>query len=477
MSAEVDNYLTEELKNEYSDIYPLLWLIYYRTDIDGRARLLEGEWDVVPSLPRRIGKRLTYIYELLKSRYDKSKPAILMSECFWDINRYDSFMNEILDNYNVIGTLCVYMCNPINLMKLDALRKKVLRRRVMPVGQRLVSYETKAVVAQIYDMLDEMKANGSTCADCRDKARSLFEKLRQTSETDINKMTVLLKKYNVEQFVTINEYNLPDYITILACKRCGIRTKEMFHYWVQEAGQFHSYGNLAVADQHMYWNDADRDFSLKYEHFVPGYQPTINTICGCPEVTTALLTESMEDIRKRQGTGKTITLLVPNAVQPSLWGDFTYTDFYKVTPLAIEKTLEYWEDIFREFKRFEENSGYKVLLRFHPTNVRQGYVDHAQKIVEKYGFEQIPVFREGLFESIKRSDVIFSFSSSSLYIGYILGCKCYCLDYHKIKVKKDFSNLDMQTVPLSELHSLVIPEERDEPRYDLCIDAAKVFEL
>lgn len=93
----------------------------------------------------------------------------------------------------------------------------------LPVGAGVSRWKTKKAVLKLYRAM-----LASQSGQCMNK---MMKRVEKRLDKDIQRMIRVLKVAEVEQYITVNEYYLKEYIIIAACKRLGIEVKLLHHHF------------------------------------------------------------------------------------------------------------------------------------------------------------------------------------------------------------------------------------------------------
>lgn len=417
----LDEILGEQFVIKYKDIYAILRLIYYRTETRGKEGIFSYDGDYSDTYSvliflKSVRKSIVYLVKYFFHKRAR-KPQAFLSDTFLTLDRYDEVMSEIMDTQSVCASFTVKDCGLRNIFGLNGLNKRRMEKRTVFLGSSVAGYRLKRAVEKWFEFLLFLIDNGETCSMHVDKTGLLLEEISKETNKRICKIVKVLKREQVNLFITINQYNLKDLLLIIACRKLNIVTKELYHC-----------SNCVVAlpdkgkrmldnytDELCAWNLSELRYIEKYITIVPILNNCKVTITGSPELSYYYMTENMKKYKKRDA----IILFVP-----------TYPIFLKreYRDVISEEDRQYLRGrkraIFDGIHTLASREGLDVYLRYHPIEPEM-IVEDDREIANLYSFNVLSKSREDLIKGLCWSKYAFSCMSSVLLSALAYKCECY----------------------------------------------------
>ena len=481
-----------EYYNEYGDIYPIIRLILYRIDIRGKEGLFTYD-EILGSKP---GKRQIMLaplrflgYGFLKitnsSGYGRKQRNVFVSDTFLKINRYEPLFEELNNSCKLVSALSV---GGIGLKHFFRNFYKN-RLRIMDFGLSVSGSKLKKAVDNIFDYFMELLKENKTCSQDQ-KVRLLLEELRVEAVERIDYLAGKFIRSGIDLFLTINQFNLRDVITIMACRKAGIWTKELCHYsnlaefiadpaaiWngIRDLGSDskenyyfpNSNETFMFVHETCQWSSNDAEFFRKYRGIKNIFGENLKiTGIGCPEITLKTVKE-----KKWRNKENVLTIFVPVAVL--FLGEKIKNNFSKKD---IEGVKEWSKKLYDDIKIVADRAQLEVWVRFHPSDPAC-FIESDKETIEKNGFKILTLERKGFDEAVELSKYIITSCSSAMTIANIFGCKCYCINY--FGEEYDFCGMDIIEVKEKDISKLELVEKESDYniKENLCMDVARLVDL
>ena len=373
----------------------------------------------------------------------KGDNKVLISDTLLCLDRYSDLLLEMMPEYNVVSYLKTGDCWRSNkyLKGMDAKRWET---RSIYVGDSVPEKGVEECVREIRLFFDYLKDNGNVCLDFRDEAERLFSKLLYETNKRVLFLIRKFKKHQIKQFITINQYNLRDVITIMACRKIGIISKELSHYSYCITPIDHNLNTSEFyKDKFFYtnecyvWNEAEKQW---YENYVKIYNNIFGDririiVSGCPEITY----KHFKYIASKKDKKNSIVFFVPSV-------EYIEGDYYN----SMEIRRLYFGEILKLSKRL----GCKVYVRYHPSEPNDNIKMEAN-IISKYGFEVCTNDKDRLNECLCESVIAITCKSSVASIAHIFGCKVYNIVFNEEQY--DYMGIDIENVKLNEISYIDYP--------------------
>lgn len=495
----IDTFLGEDCKKNFSDIMPIIRLILYHMD-EGKKRGIFG-YDDFCFPKHKIIKRVIWEYGKIryficrwrqKGRKKEKENAVYLSDTILGINRYESLLQEMDQECLIVASLTVNSCALHLLHIRHRIEREFFNKRTIDLGRTIIDESVKNSVDAIYDSFIELCKYGRTCADDKEKMFALFKTLQITVQERLNEIGEILIQNNINLFITINQLNLSDVLIIMACRKKGIRTKELEHFSscsvpissVDEAWygidkiigseenkkcyfpENQSY-KLKYTDELCQWGESDVKYYKKYWKIfnMLDSKCTITNV-GCPEITFKEVEKKMAKYSKRNS----ITLFVPSDV---FYLGMGHRDV--VTPSSIGELKKRREELFRQIKQLSIKENVSVYVKYHPTEPIE-YINNEKSIIEELGYTLLSADREEFYKSLCYSRAVFGSGSSTLVVATIFGCKSYCIKFSSERY--DFCGRNIEVISVNQIPEVYVPniDECCEMKGEECINVKQLIQ-
>lgn len=464
-------------EKKYEDIFPILWLILYRVYAPGKDRLFvqDGLYPDVCSIKSYLAFPLKYIvyiskniwYMCLRNVKKKSEGLYLFSDSFLLSKRYVSLQKMIIKQNNSIGTFTLQDCGLPIIDRVEKKRRTISKSiKILPLGMMVVSWKNKINIEKCYDLFKRLVENNESCENCADYADRILDSLQISCNRDAKRIARRLKKYKIKKFITVNQFNIKDYMCIMACRNIGIKTVEYMHYTPLFIDtRKHWENQFQYVDEIAFWCEADMLYYKKYiEPKVRFYSDCKFKVYGSPE----LLEQEIEEVCQKYERKRNITLFVPANEE------LRRNAFVKTNELTAEDFQDVKARIFRCIDIFAKSNKIEtVYLRYHP-GVPESYENGDADEIAKYGFVVVDDTRDSLIKCLGESVAAFGVASSALYLASAYGCEVYAIDFGISKL--DFCDIgNIKLVSCEQIETITLGSKIGI-RKELCADVDMMFE-
>lgn len=453
------------------ETYAMLKLLAYRAYYGDRSRYYTlltvddagtGRITVDKKIKELIAGLALFILGSIHFGIHRGETALL-SDSLLQSERYSDVVLDMLDDHRVVSFLNYGSVFGFLRSDRKVIDTKRFRSRSIYVGPYICGYGFIEQAIRIYDIFfDVVSGNGGTVG------QDLVRKFSQTINARKKRIVRQLIRRKVSCFVTVNQYNAPDLLTIMACKECGIVTKELQHrsLILLPTDLFTQFPHFCYAEVDSVWCQADTVWSQTY--FKTSnllYDTTSYEVVGCPEISH----QEYNAYLNKYARERSVVLFAP------AMSDYDVTQDYTAAHKDGENVEDYvrWRrHIYDAVSSFAEVNQLKVYIRFHP-GIKLKNIDYADhEYLKGRSFEILGYSREDFFRAICSCRYAISMSSSSLFMAYQYGCRCICIDE---KGTHDFCGLDIKSLRIDELFSYAVGDEGLEKITPDCFDASKLF--
>lgn len=447
---------------KYRDVLPFLYLLYYRTEVwpDG---LFNGD-NYTRVFSKGIIKQLLklpiFIINLILEKKVHKSESILISRTFVDIDRYKDNLEEAYKKKNILV--------PLSLQHYSVRKREenLYNYIYFPFG--ISGLFTKAVFSHSLEYIRKKKEAGTFLSYEKVKDQLFLQMLRLVIEKRSKKIAKILKRNNVKSFITINQYDLADYLCIKACNMIGAKTKEMCHglYCILPVC---IYDFVTYTDQRCVWNDAEKNFCEKYYKGVSFAKKTEIVSVGSPEINYTVLKKRKKRIAKKNS----LLLMIKPAV---LIMDKSYIKSYDDN--VLQQVSDYRKGIAKQISEFGKKYGFKLFAKYHPSEYSMFY-DIEKGMMDSYGIEIVENSAHALSEKLCECKVVLGFHTTALVLALGYGCKVYNIVNDKY-LKYDYYNLNIENVFEDEINKINYIDEKNnrEEEYEkmLSLNIDKLFD-
>ena len=441
--THLGNILGEKNMEEYRDIFPVLSLIFW--DINTRY-ISTGRFDAMFSYDEDPdGKGLAAVTDALRSRMYKKlvkeaaklpqKKAVMLSSTFAHNPRYVSTLNEIRKLSPVTHLLSP--CDVRPSIGRKGIKFNKMQYNVHPVvlegsvsGRKL-----KSLVREAAAFIAKLVENKETCLQYPEKSDKIFSQLQEEYLERINFLSRKFSRYEIQLYITINQFNLRDVMIMDVCHRLGIPTRQMEHHasWCMHPSHrpvpIYRY---AYADSYGCWSDSDLKFHGNFYEYQPifGQQVELYTI-GNPETN---FEKATAEYAKYEAKNQIV---------------------YMVSGIMDENDEKLFNDnfamqqrIFAQLKKLGEKTGWDVLVRFPPA-INPKMMAKCTPILEGMGIKVSPSVAGTLMEDMCTSRVVFGTISSVLSTAVIMGRKVYRIvaeGFEPLYTEEEITSVDIDRI-------------------------------
>lgn len=253
-----------------------------------------------------------------------------------------------------------------------------------------------------------------------------------------------LKKENVKQYITVNQYNLRDLLMIHACRDAGIETMQQEHNAMQFSrlpfDPEHPWARLAFARNYGFWTESEKRFHqmvYRYDNLL--YPPDANRyiISGNTEMSY----EQVTAYQKKYPEQRKVVFMSAAPGFDSQEEQAAYEEWR-------------WR-IFNGLRELSEKQKVPVTIRYTPF-FEQVFREKEIPVLTSWGFTISESVPGNLMEDMCTGSIIMSSTSSVLSTARLLGKTVYRVEDPGITyVHVDDGILDIQA---EDIAGLVIPE-------------------
>ena len=411
--------LGEEYMREYADIFPVLSLIFLdintRYISTGRFEALfsydeepaSGLYGTVAAVLRNI------ICKNLVSKAKKlpKEKAVMLSSTFAHNQRYTSTLAEIKKLCRTTHILSP--CDVRLAINRKGIKVNTMHYTVQPVIMcgSVSGSKVKDCVRGVAAFMAKLVENRETCAQHPEESRKLLSALQKAYSQRIGQLTDILSQYEIERYITINQFNLRDVMLLDVCHRLGIPTRQMEHHasWCMHPSHrpvpIYRY---AYTDSFGCWSDSDLKFHQKFYEYQPmfGQNVELYTI-GNPETNF------------EKATAEYAKYTPKNQIVYMVSGIMDEND-----EKLFNSNFDMQMRIFAQLKKLGEKTGWEILVRFPPA-INPKMMAKCTPILEEMGIKVSTSAPGTLMEDMCTSRVVFGTISSVLSTAVIMGRKVY----------------------------------------------------
>ena len=443
----VENLLGEKALQQYSDIFPVLSLIFYDAtnrypkikSFDMLFNYDEEDMDLPNGVMRRVFTPL-HRRELANRRKLAEKlphrEAVMLSHTFVHNLRYTKTLAEIRKHSDVTHFLSE--CDTRIIVNRSGVKFIAPSYTVKPVlwyGSISGAKLKEAVVAAERYFLDII-AQGRNCEADFAKTQQLFETLRTEYLCRIDKLTDVLKNHKIKKYITINQYNLRDLMIITALRRLGVPTQQMEHHSSQciyPADQKLPIHRFAYTDSFCCWSESDLQFHREFMAYQPVFGQDIQLCAmGNPETSFENAKAEYEKYPAKNQIVYMMSAIINEKDEALVQSDF-----------------EMQQKIFAQLAKLGEKTGYDVLVRFPPA-INPRMQSLCAPVAEKLGLKLSQSSNASLMEDMCTSRVMFGTVSSVMSTAVILGRKVYRIS----DVKPLFTEKEITVVKIDDISEI-----------------------
>ena len=443
----VENLLGEKALQQYSDIFPVLSLIFYDAtnrypktkSFDMLFNYDEEDMDLPKGVMRKLFTPL-HRKELANRRKSAEKlpdkAAVMLSHTFVHNLRYTKTLAEIKKHCDVTHFLSE--CDTriiVNRSGVKFIPSSFTVKPVMWQGSISGAKLKDAVVAVERYFLDII-ARGDTCEGCFAETQQLFDALRTEYTARIQLLTETLKKHKITKYITINQYNLRDVMIITALRKLGIPTQQMEHHSSQciyPADQKLPILRFAYTDSFCCWSESDLHFHKTFMEYQPMFGQQVELCAvGNPEIS---FENASAEYAKYPAKNQIVYMMsaIINEKDEAL----------------VQSDFEMQQKIFAQLAQLGEKTGCDVLVRFPPA-INPRMQSLCTPVAEQLGLKISRSSNASLMEDMCTSRVMFGTVSSVMSTAVIMGRKVYRIS----DVKPLFTEKEITVVKIDDISKI-----------------------
>ena len=488
----MDNKLTaneflggDSFVKKYEYIYPIIRLILYRLDTWGRSGLNpydgknpEDRLDIKHKLLAMSGKFFYCFYRLCCR--EKSDSNIMLSETIFKIGRYKHMNKELLQNKSVYRFCSEANCSAWSIIKDRQTGFQWKMLTPLYVQDSVTGKRVKKAAYATFDFFETLLKDNKKCKEEETTVNMLVDELQAAVIERVDFLCGIIQKRNIQAFVTFNQYNLSDFIFMMACKKMNVKRKVYFHYGFAHAPVRSNASYISelwaddkqswdVNNELCFWTKSDILWWEKHGKKENWYGEKMKLqVIGCPEVTKSLL----GSYRKKYPKSNIVTVSAPMCAAFSNKFDNGVKNVTYTTS-DLEELKKWKKNIYYQFYKMAEKNNVKVNIRYHPSEpIFSRELD--KDLMEEFGFSISEDTREGLFKSASESIATFGHSTSFSVISYIFGAKTVLIDLDDVEY--DLCGYNMDIVQVEDIAEYVIKNDNtDHP--DECFDLEKFVDV
>lgn len=468
----IATFIGKERLEKYRNIFPLLAILQtkanLRTDmVDVMGRLCWGDM-VIPygrtagkALLHFLGSFILYVHVWVstlgrKRAYAEGKSVCLFSNTFVDSKRYPAVLKEIRETYGL--QTIVAACDALksgNGSIIVSLRRSLkdnhgTYRPIFFLGSSIEGYRLNKLIEQwCHIFIDYQSGRKPDYA----QVDSLLDKMSTEYNKRIQKIKKAINNYNIEAYITVNQYNLRDVMIIHACYQLGIRTIQLEHHAAQFSrinySEINKWNRYAFAQEYCVWSESEKKFHNKvfeYKNLLERKKKPIIRVVGNIEVTYQQACQMIQKYpMERRLTFMTSALEKEDLDTPDQRAE-----------------IEKWRwCIFHELKILMERQNVTIRIRYTPFFEMQ-FREKEIPVLKQWGFEISESVPENLMDDMCSSMAIMSTTSTVLATARVFGRKTFRLedpavDY--IQVDPKVIDISLEDISNIEFDEMIVPEE------------------
>lgn len=452
-------------------LQPFLYLMEYRVDSGlGEKVLFRG--DGLPPCGIR-GRNIWYfvsdafVYFFKKIKYARreikhkgTEDRILLSSTFLWSERYPDVLDGVLNRKDMIGMLAFSDCDIRRCLKhteLDQRRYRIMRAAT---GASVAGWRTKRLALKIFRYL-----SGRIQIKQKKDVDRLMRAFEKSISRDIERMAAVLKDRGIQQYITVNEYDLKEYIVIAACKKLGIRTKHLLHSFLMQLSlPEEKVIRRSYTDQLYFWSRSDLEWSRKYYEFVGIGQKIVYDVSGSPELCRRTFEQDIKKYKKKRA----VTLLMPKMSESYSQNERRCLE---------EKRIQ----LIKKVYALAQREHMRMYVRYHPAEIPE-LMKEEKQVLDQYGISVARKGAEGLKQVLCQSMCIIGNNTSALILAEVYGANSFCVSMDG-EVHDFGADMGIQDISINELEEsakikgIGLRTHKKEPHYEYCLDEQKLFEM
>lgn len=463
-----------ELLKRYNQLVPFFLLINYRVKIDGYEGLFANDdsyqknWSLVHWM-RYISTLPIYALRRIIAGIKRKNvnERVLLSDTYIQSSRYNQSLEELFSDERVCGQMSINNSNILAILKsfsYKGVEKAKYNKADVPLGVIAADFKLKSAVVDVFNFFAEIRTKSELCDDYYERSTALFEKLKDACETNISKLVKELNKYNIRQFITVNEYNLKDLLIIQALKRIpGAVSKYYCHHVFFIAFDAKvTESNFIFCDKAYYWCEEDVSFVNTYMRLVDCIPKPEFRVAGTPEISLRKLHEGARGIERQ----RKMLFLVPHTLQ--CLGDNVDLDEFNIDQFSVWR-----KSIFYGLREFGKNNAIQITVRHNPYENPKA-IEYDKVLIDECGFKVADGSSEIMRREMMTSLAVMGCCSSAEYIGLIYGCEVLSLNADNTILMEDLGSR-IYKIDIDELKCVELRNITTEPLKDYCFDMDRLL--
>ncbi|MBQ3009222.1 MAG: hypothetical protein IJD80_06520 [Oscillospiraceae bacterium] len=404
------------LEEKYNDIIPLLALCEYRLRTYrsyGTFDMMFSTEETTPAL--KIYRTCLFPFAFIKNMLtsDKKDDKVMLSATILKNDRYRSLVADISKTCQVVKTNTmsdIVIWSPSQSLS-EYLHNTFGGKRILN-GKNITGTALKKAVINWLEFVLYLSENGKTCTDEAEKADHLLSCLKKNFEQRLDEITDALKNSGIKLYITINQYNMRDFVLISAFRKLGVKTRQLEHHasrFMHNTRELDEIYRFCFVDEICCWSESEVDFHnnvYSYECFTGKDSPLIYSV-GNPEISysDAVAATEKYPVKNR------ITFMVSGILNSN-------------DEKSLAKQLALRNSIFSNLKKLSDEKNIKILVRY-PPGIDMNFRRAEEQTLIDMGFEISPSDRNSLLSDICGSCAVIGTISSVLGLSALMGKKVY----------------------------------------------------
>lgn len=451
-----EEFVGTELRQKYDDIWPVIKLILYRIDASGKSGLFsyDGTWPENTSVKGRVLRPIRAFFYFIKKCTSPSVAAdgIYASDTLLESDRYKGLLKELYEKHNIIGSCAFYNVDKESVSKKGELEKKIWDSRRLFFCESVSGNAVKLGAENTYDLFLRLIQESKVCEDEKARVDDTLKELRRAVLCRLEEIGAYLQKEKVKCFITTNQYNLRDVITIMACRKVGIWTKELSHHqnctialeeWSMTDYVFQE-RPFSCVNESCQWSEADQEYCLKHKRVTALYGDLRYNVVGCPEVAKS------EYIKNSSAYCKENAVLI---FMPTLYffAQKEAGSLHEPTQEDFQRAADGIKVLLEKICVWAKRSRATVYVKYHPSESKVR-IDADREIIDACGFTVIST-RAEFVKAVCESRIAIGCATSALSVALTYGCKCYDIMMKETKTF-DFCGINITQIKLDDIDDI-----------------------
>ncbi len=443
----VEALLGNNTLSEYSDIFPVLALIFYDAtnrypktkSFDMLFNYDEEDMDLPKGIMRKIFTPLHRAELKKRKKYAESlpdAPAVMLSHTFVHNLRYTKTLSEIKKHCNITHFLSE--CDTRIIVNRNGVKFIPASYTVKPVlwNGSISGKKLKELVEETEKYFLWLIETNQSCDANPQKTNQILTALRLEFQNRVQMLVNALKPHKISIYITINQYNLRDVMIISAMRILGIKTRQMEHHSSQciySADQKLPIHRFAYTDSFCCWSESDLHFHKTFMQYQPVFNQKIQLFSvGNPEISF----ESAYSEYKKYPAKNQIVYMISAIINEK-------------DEQLVKNDFEMQKKIMHNLAILKEKTGFEVMLRF-PPSINPRMRSLCQPVAENLGLKISESTNVGLMEDMCTSRVVFGTLSSVMSTAVIMGRKVYRIS----DVKPLFTEKEISVVSCDDIKNI-----------------------